>query len=122
MTYSIDFRKKVLSIREKEGLSFIQIAKRFDISPNSVFLWSKKLEPKSTRTKPTIKIHNENLLEDIEKYPDAYNYERARRLNVSTTGIYWALKRLGITYKKNSKTSKGLRAKTSSLYTKNRRA
>ena len=41
-------------------------------------------------------------MEDVKKYPDAYNYERAQRLNVSTSGIYCALRRLEISYKKNT--------------------
>jgi len=112
MTYSLDFRKKVLSIREKEGLSFAQAAKRFGISVNSIFLWSKKLEPNRTKNRPPIKIGTEALLEDVRKYPDAYNHERAKRFNVSSSGISCALKRLGITYKKNVKSPKSLRKKT----------
>ncbi len=72
------------------------MAKRFGVSVNSVFLWSKNLEPKLTRNKAPIKIHNDLLIEDIKKYPDAYHYERARRLGVSTAGIC----RLNVTYKK----------------------
>ena len=102
MTYSIDFRKKVLSIKAKEGLSFAKVAKRFGISVNSLFLWSKSIEPKRTRKKAPIRIHNDLLLNDIKKFPDAYMYERAQRLGVSTAGICSALKRLNITYKKNS--------------------
>ena len=101
MTYSLDFRKKALSIRAKEGLSFAQTAKRFGVSVNSLFLWSKRLEPKRTKNRPPIKIDNEALLEDFRQYPDAYNYERAERLNVSSSGICCALKRLRVTYKKN---------------------
>jgi transposase len=112
MTHSLDFRKKVLSIRAKEGLSFAQVAKRFGVSVNSVFLWSKNIEPKRTRNKAPTKIHNELLMEDIKKYPDAYYYERARRLKVSTAGISSAMKRLNITYKKNSSTSKSLQRQT----------
>ncbi len=77
MTYSIDFRKKVLLIKEQENLSFSQIAKRFGVSVNSVFLWSKNLEPRRRRQKAPTKIHNDLLLEDVKKYPDAYMYERA---------------------------------------------
>ena len=102
MTYSLDFRKKVLSIRSKEGLSFAQVAKRFGVSINSVFLWSKNLEPKHGKNRPAIKIDGEALMEDVKKYPDAYNYERAQRLNVSTSGICCALRRLRISYKKNT--------------------
>ena len=115
MTYSLDFRKKVLSIRTKEGLSFAKVSKRFGVSVNSVFLWSKRLEPKRTKNRPTIKIDNEVLMEDIKKYPDAYNCERAHRLNVSTSGIYCAIKRLGISYKKNIQPSQGLRKKKAKL-------
>ena len=68
------------------------------MSVNSVFLWSKNIEPKRKRHKAPIKIHNDLLLEDIKKYPDAYMYERAKRLKVSTAGI--SIKRLQITYKK----------------------
>ena len=108
MTYSLDFRKKVLSIRSKEGLSFAQVAKRFGVSVNSVFLWSKNLEPKHTKNRPTIKIDRDALMEDIKKHPDDYGYERAQRFSVSTSGIYCALRRLGISYKKNSQSSQGL--------------
>ncbi len=115
MTYSLDFRKKILSIRTKEGLSFAKVSKRFGVSVNSVFLWSKRLEPKRTKNRPTIKIDNEVLMEDIKKYPDAYNCERAHRLNVSTSGICCAIKRLGISYKKNLQPSQGLRKKKAKL-------
>jgi transposase len=112
MTHSLNFRKKALSIRAKEGLSFAQVAKRFGVSVNSVFLWSKNLEPKLTRNKAPIKIHNDLLIEDIKKYPDAYHYERARRLGVSTAGICFAMKRLNVTYKKNSQSPKSMQRQT----------
>lgn len=115
MTYSVDFRKKVLLIRSKERLSFAQVAKRFGVSVNSVFLWSKKLEPKRTKSRPAIKIDREALIEDIKKHPDAYNYERADRFNVSTSGICCAIRRLGISYKKNIQSSQGLRKKEEAL-------
>ena len=49
MTYSIDFRKKVLSMKEKERLSFDQISKRFGVSKRAVFNWIKSLYPKVKR-------------------------------------------------------------------------
>ncbi|HJD56360.1 MAG TPA: IS630 transposase-related protein [Rickettsia endosymbiont of Pyrocoelia pectoralis] len=51
----------------------------------------------------------EKLKEDIKKYPDSYNYERAERLEVSRNGIYYALKRLNITYKKKLNSSESER-------------
>lgn len=112
MTYSIDFRKKVLKIKDKAGLSFTAIAKRFDISKATVFRWSKKIELQKTRNKKAVKIDMEALKQDIKLYPDSYCYERAARLGASTTGIRDAQYRLGVTYKKNSETSEsGLRKK-----------
>jgi hypothetical protein len=39
-------------------------------------------------------------LKDIKSYLDAYYFERASRLGSSKTAIYWAMKRLGVSYKK----------------------
>ena len=105
MTYSVDFRKKVLSVRTKEGLSFSQTAKRFCVGIASIVRWTNKIEPQKTRQKPATKINMETLKKHIEDYPDAYQYERAFALGVSASGIWYALKRLRVTYKKNTQAS-----------------
>ena len=102
--YSIDFRRRVLAIKEAEGLSFAEISSRFKVGIASVVRWSKKIEPQYTRNKPATKIDMEALKKDVALYPDAYHYERAERLKVSTRCVGYALKRLGVSYKKNSKT------------------
>lgn len=107
MTYSIDFRRHVLKIKAEEGLSFSKTAQRFKVGKNTLYLWSKEIEPKSKRNKPATKVNMDVLKEDIKLYPDAYQWERASRLGVSKTGIYWALKRLGVSYKKNTNPSEG---------------
>jgi|APCry1669190119_1035276.scaffolds.fasta_scaffold30205_1 transposase len=122
MTYDLKFRRHVLTFRDKAGLSFAQTAARFNLSIQTVFSWSKRLAPKLTRIKPPSKIDMLQLIEDIEKYPDAYQIERAKRLGVSQRCVGYALKRLGVTYKKNSKTSKGLHRQTAYLPRKNRSA
>ncbi|MGG2141793.1 IS630 transposase-related protein [Symbiopectobacterium sp. RP] len=43
MSYSIDFRRKVISTREEEGLSIRETAKQFRIGPASVSRWIKAL-------------------------------------------------------------------------------
>lgn len=112
MTYSIDFRKKVLKLKAEENLSYEAAAERFKIGKTTLVRWHTKLEPQLTRNKPATKINMEALKQDVEKYPDAYQYERANRLGVSQKGIFEALKRLGVTYKKNSKASKSGSRKT----------
>jgi transposase len=106
MTYSVHFRKKVLKIKAEEKLSFVEVASRFGLSKTTVFKWSKKLEPKTTRNKPATKIDMEALKMDIENFPDSYHYERAARLGSKTSSIFDAICRLGVTYKKNSKSPK----------------
>ena len=108
MTYSLDFRKKVLAVKKRENLSFEQVAQRFDIgSKNTVFRWTKKLEPCETRNKPATKIDMDALAEDVKNHPDAYQHERAERLGVSESCVQTALKRLAISRKKNAKASQG---------------
>lgn len=107
MTYSLDFRKKVLEIKKEEKLSCEEVSKRFKIGIMTVVRWGKRIDSKKTRIKPPVKINMESLKDDVKKYPDAYQYERAERMGVSKTGIWHALKRLGVTYKKNVVPSEG---------------
>ena len=112
MTYSLDFRRKVLSVREKEGLTIAQVAERFEVGVASVTRWLDRIEPCMKRNKPATKIDMLALMRDIEKYPDAYQYERASRFGVSEKGIGHALRRMGVSYKKNSGASSSERRKT----------
>jgi len=101
MTYSLDFRKKVLEVKERDQISFEEVSERFSVGKASVFRWSNQLEAKPTRDKPATKIDIEKLKKDVEMYPDAYQYERAPRFGVSRKAIGSALKRLGISREKN---------------------
>jgi transposase len=105
MTYSIDFRKKVLEIKRKENLSIRKTSSRFGICNATIVKWIKDITIKTSRNKQATKINMEALSEDVKRYPDSYMYERAKRLGVSKNGIWHALKRLNVTYKKNSKSS-----------------
>lgn len=120
MTYSIDFRHRVLKIKAEEGLSYSATSKRFGVSVNSILLWTKRIEAKKSRDKPWTKIKVEDLKADIRLYSDAYYYERAKRFGVSVTGIYRAMKRLGISYKKKSQSSQGESRRTAYFPTEDR--
>ena len=100
MTYSVDFRQKVLFIRQRDELTLQAAADRFDVGVATIVRWNKQLEPKASRDRSCPKITDEALLADVEQYPDAYQYERAERLNASASGIGKALKRCGISRKK----------------------
>ncbi len=61
MTYPIQFRKKVLRVKEKEKLSFVEVAEKFHLSKTTVFKWSKEITPLGKRNKKAKKIDMEAL-------------------------------------------------------------
>ncbi len=100
--YSLDFRKRVFTIKEKENLTFVQTSKRFRVGMTTLFAWQKRMEPKTTRNKPATKIDMETLKIDAQKNPDRFQWERAQDYNVSAWAIGKALRRLNLSLKKNS--------------------
>jgi transposase len=117
MGYSIDFRKRVIETREKKKLSIKETSKLFGVASSTIQRWLERIEPCTTRNKPATKIDMEALKADVEMYPDAYQWERAGRLGVSESCVQFALKRLGVSYKKNASSSKGERRRSATLCT-----
>jgi transposase len=113
MTYPLAMRKHILDTKEREKLTFQATADRFNIGIATLMRWSHTLEPQLTRNKPALKIDMEQLANDVLERPDDYQHERAARFGVSRHGIYAALKRLGVTRKKNTDTPEGERRKES---------
>lgn len=105
MTHAVGFRKHVLHIKREENLTLQETSQRFKIGIASLVRWSKKIEPKEKRDKAPTKLDMEALKKDIADYPDAYQYERALRLGVTAQGIWHALRRLNVTYKKKPSAS-----------------
>ena len=73
MTYSLDFRRRMLSLKEKQNLTFKQTSERFAVDIRTLFRWQKRLEPKTTKDKPATKINMQALKEDVEKIPIDFN-------------------------------------------------
>ena len=99
MSYSEHFRKKILAKLE-EGYSIRAVALQFEIDKNTIVNWKKRIEVKRTRPRKPSKIDDQALRDDVEKYPDDYQYERAQRFGCGTSSIGDALRRLKITVKK----------------------
>ena len=112
MTYSTDYRKQVLSSIDN-GMTVREAAAFYQLSTSTIHSWRQTLEPKTGRSKAPTKIPDDALLNDVKEHPDAYHYERARRLNCSTTVIQNALKRLRISKKKDTGTPQSLQDKES---------
>ena len=114
MTYSLDFRKQVLKSID-DGMTFAEAAEFYNLSPTTIQNWKRRIQSKATRQTKPYKIPDDVLLNDVKEHPDDYQYERARRLNCSKTGIYHALKRLGISQKKDLRAPKSVSNKKSGL-------
>ena len=80
MTYSLDFRRKVLSVRVRDSLSFQQVSERFSIGVASVVCWANNFEIKPYVRRKVRKIELDLLAQDVADYPDAYQSEQADRL------------------------------------------
>lgn len=120
MAYSLDFRKQVFKVKEKNNFTFEQTAEHFGITIRTLFRWSKRLEPKLKREKPATKVDMKRLEQDVKKNPDAYQYERAEKFGVTQSAIYYALKRLDISVKKNANSSQSGRDKKTGFSKKNK--
>ena len=114
MTYSIDFRKQVLS-SIADGMTIREASLFYGLSTSTIHSWQQNLVPKTTGNKAPTKIPDDALIEDVKRYPEDYNHERAHRLNCSKTGIFNALKRLGISQKKDLSASKSVSDKKRGL-------
>ena len=101
MAYSLDFRRQAFKIKQEEKLTFQELSERFSVPIRTLFRWQKRIEPKVKRNKPSTKIDMEALLKDVKDNPDYYQYERAKAFGVSQSAIFYALKRLDFTNKKN---------------------
>lgn len=114
MSYPEEFRRQVLSYQKKKSLTLKETAQHFEIGIATLWRWQKRIEIQVSRTRRR-KIDKAALLRDVEQHPDAYQYERAQRFHVSQRAIGQALKKLGISYKKNAQSPQGQRAGTYEL-------
>jgi transposase len=81
MACSLYFRRKILEIKARHGLSFEETVLRFGVSTSSVSRRAKRLEACRTRNKPAAKIDPGQLIRDAEQH------ERAERFGCSQRGI-----------------------------------
>lgn len=102
MAYSKDYRQMILD-KHEAGRSIRSLAHEFNISTRTIQNWKEQPERKVVKTRKG-KIDMDLLKEDVEKYPDSYQRERAVRFNCTQRGIGRALKRLKITQKKDFET------------------
>lgn len=104
MSYSLDLKKRVLAFIE-EGHSKAEASKIFHVSKRAVFLWIKEKKEQGElklklRDRKPYKIDDKKLMAYLQKNPDHYLREISASFHVSISAIFYALRRLKITYKK----------------------
>lgn len=108
--YSLDLREKVMKFIE-DGHSKVEACKVFNIGKSTLFAWFRKLKQYGTleSKKPKTgqrKIDLDKLVQAVRECPDKTLKEYAEDFNVSIKGIWSALKKLGITLKKQQRIKK----------------
>ena len=105
MAYDKKFREQVLKFIDK-GHTIKEAHKMFEVGTATIKVWRRlkretgKLEKRPLVRKPK-KICPIQLEAYINEHPDSYLAEIAEVFNCSSTAVWKAFKRLGITRKKN---------------------
>lgn len=103
--YSKDFRKAALEYMDK-GHTKEELYETFGIYPSRITAWRKLLKetgdlaPQYVETRSS-KIDMKKLEQALERKPDATLEELAKPFGCTESAVYYALKRLKITVKKN---------------------
>lgn len=105
MSYDIKYRQRVIDYMS-EGHTEKEAAGTFKVSTSTIWKWKSTLKETGTlspkkRKETWRKVNPDKLRKYVEEHPDAYQHEIAAAFGVRLYAIQNALKRLGITRKKN---------------------
>jgi transposase len=105
MSYDVKYRQRALDYL-REGHSYRETGEVFKVSASTLQAWKSQLKETGTvmpkkRKATWRKIDPEKLRKYVAEHPDAYQHEIAEAFGVWLFAIQKALKRLGITRKKN---------------------
>ena len=103
MRYSIDLRKRVLNFIKKGG-SKSQAAQKYEVSRTTVYNWLEMDDPAAYQRPGPSKPRNvclQALRAHVQAHPDWTQAERASHFGVSRHCIWYNLRRLEISRKKN---------------------
>ena len=97
MAYSLDFRKQVFQVKQKEKLTFQEVSDRFRVPIRTLLKWQKRIIPKTKPNKPSTKLNLKTWRQDVEDNLDHFQDEGAKKFGVSQSA--YALRRLKISGK-----------------------
>ena len=101
--YSKDYRERAVNYKDEEH-TFKELKEAFKIPATTYYDWKEKMEngyyENTKKVERKRLINREKLQEAVEANPDAYLRELAELFDCTPQAIFYALKKLGITYKK----------------------
>lgn len=109
-SYSVDLRERVLQYLEKNK-NREAASRLFQVGIATIYRWlalkkeKGNVEPLS-RPYAYKKIDDQKLIDYIEKNPDHFLSEIAKHFNLTVQAVFYALKRLKITRKKSSRSTR----------------
>jgi len=106
MAYSEDYRKRTIEYRQ-EGHTLAEVFRVFKVYPGTIRDWEARmkagtLKPNYPKTRKPRKLPPDELVSYVDNHPDAFLEEIGEHFHCSAEAVRKALKRLKITYKKNS--------------------
>ena len=117
MSYSPDLRKCVLDFINNGG-SKAAAERTFGVSRRTVYNWLAAEDPfayEKPGPKAPRHIDYDALRQHVADFPDSTLKERTKHFGVSTHGVFYALKKLNITRKKDANLQRTVSRKTRSL-------
>ena len=104
MAYSNDYRKRAIEYKDT-GRTFVELREAFKIPPRTYCDWKRKFAEghydRKVKRQRKRKIDREKLRQAVAEKPDAYLRELAKQFDCTTQAVFYMLRKLGITLKKN---------------------
>jgi transposase len=106
MAHSVDLRERVVRF-VRGGGSKAEAARRFSVARSCVYDWlqRKTLEPKAHGRRHR-KLNWQALARHVEEHPEAILRERAAHFGVQINSIWYALRQMQLSHKKNAVVSR----------------
>lgn len=107
MAYSVDFKRLAVRLLDIEKKTQEEVVVNLQINPTTLTRWLKldregKLYEVKERVRKGRKVSDKELRAYVEAHPFAGLIEIGEAVGLSRSGTHDALKRLGISYKKNA--------------------
>jgi transposase len=104
MAYDKKFRKQAIAYKDG-GHTFKELEEVFGIDSGRYYRWKELLETTGSLEDKKVcerkrKIDKDELKKALEEKPDIYLYELAKLFDCTVQAVFYALRKMKITYKK----------------------